>query len=536
MNKILISLLALPLAAAASIEENRELPGSCHGIAVPLSALRSKKDCGIGEFLDVISLVDWCKEVNLDVIQFLPLNDTGSDPSPYNPISSCALHPIYLSLHALPYLERLPVLQEELSSFEELNSLPRVSYHEVQERKLSWLRKYFQEVGLQLVQEEAYLRFIEDNSWVLPYALFKVLKEQNDQKNWADWDLSLRSPSLEEFELLLEENEFEVSFYCVLQYLSSQQLKQVKDYAASKDVLLKGDVSILISRDSADCWAEPKLFDFTLAVGAPPDKNYNEDGQYWGFPLYNWEEMKAQEYCWWKQRIGSAAQYFDLYRIDHATGFFRIWAIPLNGDPKEGKYLPENPELWLPQGKEILGALKGASSMLAISEDIPSGVDEDVLPFIQKALREVGIYGTKIIRWEKNSDGSFAPLNEYSRASMTSISNHDIEPLQLWWQKFPEEASLIASMKNWTYSPLLTREQRLELLKDSHQSGSFFHINPIQEYLAFFPELIWEKPENERINIPGTVLPSNWAYRIRVHLEELAVHNELKETMQQIFP
>ncbi len=87
-----------------------------HGINFPLSSLHSKHSCGIGEFLDLIPIIDWCHRLKMDVIQLLPLNNVEGDPSPYNAFSSCALNSIYLSLHALPYLERQPQLKKNSKS------------------------------------------------------------------------------------------------------------------------------------------------------------------------------------------------------------------------------------------------------------------------------------------------------------------------------------------------------------------------------------------------------------------------------------
>jgi 4-alpha-glucanotransferase len=56
-----------------------------HGINLPLSALHSEKSTGIGEFYDLIPLIDWCANLGMDVIQLLPLNDTGDDTSPFLP-------------------------------------------------------------------------------------------------------------------------------------------------------------------------------------------------------------------------------------------------------------------------------------------------------------------------------------------------------------------------------------------------------------------------------------------------------------------
>src|SRR5688572_30019150 len=79
---------------------------SHHGLCVILSSLRTEKSAGIGEFFDLVPLIEWMKKVKMDVLQLLPLNDTGEDQSPYNAVSSCALNPIFLSLWALSGVEK----------------------------------------------------------------------------------------------------------------------------------------------------------------------------------------------------------------------------------------------------------------------------------------------------------------------------------------------------------------------------------------------------------------------------------------------
>src|SRR5690606_20150223 len=103
-----------------------------HGICVPLFSLRTKNSPDMGEFFDLFLLIDWCKKVRFDCLQLLPLNDTGDDLSPYNPVSAFAIDPTYLCLRDLPNGKKLP----------DLTGLDRIK---IKEKKLQWLRVYFQE-------------------------------------------------------------------------------------------------------------------------------------------------------------------------------------------------------------------------------------------------------------------------------------------------------------------------------------------------------------------------------------------------------
>ena len=111
---------------------------------------------------------------------------------------------------------------------------------------------------------------------------------------------------------------------------------------------------------------------------------------------------KKTQYKWWKQRLSYASNFYDLFRLDHVVGFFRIWAIPLGKPPTEGGFIPENESLWLSQGKELLEMVLSASAMLPIAEDL--GV---VPPFVKQCLAEMGICGTKVMRWERKWEGQW---------------------------------------------------------------------------------------------------------------------------------
>ena len=72
---------------------------------VPVGSLRRDGDLGIGDTAALRELVDWAAQTGLGVLQLLPINETGSDHSPYNAISSVALDPVLVDLDALPELK-----------------------------------------------------------------------------------------------------------------------------------------------------------------------------------------------------------------------------------------------------------------------------------------------------------------------------------------------------------------------------------------------------------------------------------------------
>ena len=72
------------------------------GTAIPIGALKTAQSCGIGEFADLIPFARFCRDSGLEIIQLLPVNDTGTESSPYSALSAFALHPVYVRLGDLP--------------------------------------------------------------------------------------------------------------------------------------------------------------------------------------------------------------------------------------------------------------------------------------------------------------------------------------------------------------------------------------------------------------------------------------------------
>jgi hypothetical protein len=123
------------------------------GVSVPVSALRTSAGCGTGEFADLIPLGEWCARVGLDLIQILPVNDTGWNTSPYSALSAFALHPLYLRLSGIPGAERFA---PEIEAFREAaSSARRLSYRDTLAFKLSIVERIFAATLIEVVESQA---------------------------------------------------------------------------------------------------------------------------------------------------------------------------------------------------------------------------------------------------------------------------------------------------------------------------------------------------------------------------------------------
>lgn len=327
---------AKPIRIETLAYNHNKMYWKASGTSIPVFSLRSEKSFGIGEFSDLIKMIDWSVVTGQKIIQILPINDTTishtrTDSYPYNSISIYALHPMYLGLDKYP-LENKNKYARYRKQADRLNSLDKIDYEKVYRLKKKYLDDLFAEQGESTLKSSQFRSFYKTNrEWLFPYACFCYLRDKNETADYTKW----QEYSVYNKDILINlidtdpkaKLSVEQSYY--VQYLLHVQLSEVRKYAHSKGVILKGDIPIGISRKSVDAWTEPHLFNLDVQTGAPPDA-FSTLGQNWGFPTYNWPEMAKDGYSWWKKRFQKMADYFDAYRIDHILGFFRIWEIPFN--------------------------------------------------------------------------------------------------------------------------------------------------------------------------------------------------------------
>lgn len=401
------------------------------GVCVPLFSVHSRKSAGIGEIPDLKLLIDWCCSAGLSVLQLLPLNDTGFDFSPYNAVSTFALDPMFLRLGDIKdaelrkYRSAISKLKREFPAGSE-----RVDYG-IKSSKMELLRKIYDSAG---TGSESFGKFVSGNiHWLKYYALFKVLTSLNGGKEWMNWDIPYKYLSPANLIRLSELHKNEIEFHYWAQWQLYEQFRNVREYARKKGILILGDLPFLVSRNSADVWAYKNYFKLGLSSGAPPDM-YFAKGQKWGMPPYDWGHISADNYGYLRARLKYAENFYDMYRIDHFVGLFRVWTMnsaDAESEDQEGAFDPADESVWDIHGREIIRVMCESSGMLPCAEDL--GTVPDCSP---PALKDFGITGMNVQRWEKsgNGFGSFLPADEYRENSNAVISTHDSSSFPEWYE------------------------------------------------------------------------------------------------------
>ena len=306
------------------------------GTLVPLFSLRSKSSFGVGDFGDLKKMIDYISATDQRLLQLLPINDTTTtktwtDSYPYSCISIFALHPQYIDLSILPKIKDSAMCKRMEELRKELNALKQIDYERVNKAKSEYMHIIYEQESAKIVRTSDFKKFIKENEWLIPYAQYSYLRDKYGTANFAEWPDNNIWDERQRKDLSETRTEqyHNIEYYLFVQYIASIQMRKVHEYARQKGVILKGDIPIGVNRYGCDVWMEPGYFNLDSQAGAPPD-DFSINGQNWGFPTYNWEEMLKDGCSWWVRRFRNMAIYFDAYRIDHVLGFFRIWDIPLN--------------------------------------------------------------------------------------------------------------------------------------------------------------------------------------------------------------
>jgi len=475
------------------------------GIVAPLFSIWSEKSSGLGEILDIKLLIDWAKSVGFRIIQLLPINDFVF--SPYFILSSFAIDPVYLSLKSLAKDEDLKNLRKKFLKKE------RVDW-KIKNEKLKLLWKAFLKKKIKKIDE----KFEKENEfWLKDYSIFKVLKEKI-KKSWQDWPENLKKRKRNSLEKIEKKYKKEILFQKWLQLQAFLQLKEVKNYAKERGVFLKGDLPWLLPKESADCWQNKKYFDLNFSAGAPPD-DFSKEGQKWGLAPLLWDKIIEDGFMYFKEKLRYQENFYDIFRIDHAIGLFRIWKVPLNKKSKDGFYEPSNEKEQKEKGIKILKEIVNSTKMLPCAEDLGRAPR-----FLSKVLFEFGIPGISVQRWQKNwKEEKFLEAFEYNPVSVATLSTHDTSLFLEWFEKEVKKEKKIEFLKLLNLKKFSKKTLILKNLEFIHYVSSIFSINLISEWL-FLDNILKKSPSFYRINIPAKKLKRNWTFKIPISLEELLEH------------
>ena len=448
------------------------------GVLVPLFSVYSKDSVGVGDIHDLDLLFEWCERSGLSILQLLPMNEVGSTFCPYDAISSFALEPMYISLSRLPGADDKSIRSKIADLKKKFPAGGKHVDYGIRAARIALLRQIYSNGGNGLGSKEFKEFTVRNEYWLDDFALFKVLKNYHEGRPWYEWENGYREHDLEKIGIFRKSRTQEIEFEKWMQWTAFTQFKKARAHASSKNVLLCGDLPILTSRDSADVWGHPEFFKLGFSAGAPPDM-YCAKGQRWGMPTYDWKAIADDGYRYLKEKLKFAGNFYDILRIDHVVGLFRIWNIPYNEPPENeglnGSFDPADEKIWKDHGRTILSAMLESTRMLFAAEDL--GIIPKDCP---ETLKEFEVPGNDVQRWVKDWAVShdFLEPKKYRLFSIAMLSTHDTTNWPAWWENEAgtvDEALFVRrtagrgidyeKAKSELFDPALSRHGRLRWLK-----------------------------------------------------------------------
>ena len=573
-------------------------PWKAAGTVIPIFSLRSEGSFGVGDFGDLKMMVDWCYKTKQRVLQVLPINDTintktWQDSYPYNSISIYALHPQYTDFRQLPALKDETKRQSFEALRKELNALPQIDYERMIAAKMDYLHEIFAQEWTTVQRRDTYKKFFEQNKeWLVPYAAFCYYRDLYGTANYTEWP---KGATVANTQKSTFKDKKQLQFWYFVQYNLDTQMRSAHEYARAHRVILKGDIPIGISREGVEAWVEPKYFNLNGQAGAPPDP-FSADGQNWGFPTYNWDEMLKDGCSWWVRRFRKMAQYFDAYRIDHVLGFFRIWEIPVphksglmgqfspalglsreeieayGVEFKEGLFLVDHKrdDRWHPriavQYQEAYTqlseeqkanfnrlyndyfyrrnnqfwyteAMKKLPRLVQATRMLVCAEDLGMVPdCVPWVMNELRILSLEIQSMPKDNTVRFGKLSHNPYRSVDTISTHDMSTLRQWWDEDEAQTQEYynTSLRRSGAAPHpLPGWLAKDIVSRHLTSPSMLCLLSFQDWLSIDERLRLPDQNAECINIPAN--PRHyWRYRMHLTIEQLLAADELNNEINTL--
>lgn len=465
------------------------------GVLLHISSLPSKY--GIGTFgKEAYEFVDFLKDSGQCFWQILPIGPTSYGDSPYQSTSTYAGNPYFIDFDLLAEDGLLKI--HEYNSFYWGNDDTDIDYSSIYKNRYKVLKLAYKRGWERDIKNVN--KFIEDNSyWLLDYSLFMAVKEKFSMKSFTTWDMDIRlrkKEAVDKYKKLLYED---INFHIYVQYLFYNQWQRLKAYANSKNIKIIGDIPIYVAEDSADTWSNPEIFlldenRIPLKVaGCPPDA-FSDDGQLWGNPLYDWDQLKKQDFKWWINRIKGASELYDVVRVDHFRAFASFYAITYGA---KNARIGEWKEAY---GSELFKRVKKELPNVDIIAEDLGYLTNDVYTL----MKEVGYPGMKVLLFGfgDNGNSEFIPY-KINENSVAYIGTHDNDTFIGWWENAGEDEKQLAIR----YMNLTEKEGfNWGIIRTLYGTQSKCTIVQMQDILGL--------DNSARMNLPSTI-GTNWRWRLK---------------------
>ncbi len=488
---------------------------------LPLYAVRTTNDLGVGTYTHLARLADWAEPHGTDLVGTLPLLTTFLDdpfePSPYAPVSRCVFSELHIDLPRAATDLDLPSLKSLLNSdtfttaAEQARTGPLVDY------RATWT---LARQALEAATKDAH------TNNTLRTNIESFAKSDPLLAAYADFRASLPSAA---------DPAAERRLYLTAQYLVSQQLSAL---AADRRPLYL-DLPVGAHGQGFDAHRFPAMHAPGVSLGAPPDMLFQK-GQSWGFPPLIPHESRAAGHALFIEAVERHLRLAGALRIDHAAGLFRCFWAPDDLGPADGLYVNHPADEHL----AILSILSHKHKALIIGENLGTIPRE-----VNRGLKRRNIARMSIAQFEMGGEQN--PLPAPEEDTLAALNTHDTPTFQAWWTAADadlhhrlgiftaEEAAETKSDRSETTRRVLTTLREQGFTGQDTDTGAILQAL-LDELARHHPRLLlvnledlWLEPDPQ--NVPGIAdeYPA-WRRRSAHTLESILSDTTIASTLSRL--
>lgn len=475
------------------------------GVLLPLFSLPG--EYGIGTMgREAYWFAQTIKESGFTLWQLLPLNPIYHPWCPYQPYSTFAGSELYISPEIL--FEQDLLTRQQLDDCSRFKVAPKnqIFYYQVYKNIHQILKVAFENFKKNKNLLEKFQNYCETQQWWLEdFCLFVAIFRLNNHQPVEKWSTELRRRDKTALENFSQINYEKIQYEKFIQFVFHEQWNKLKTFCNQLGILLIGDIPFYVSHNSADVWANAKMFTVNDDLipyeisGVPPDY-FNSNGQLWGTPLYCWHEQKDMLFDWWYKRLLHALGQYDVVRLDHFRAFADYWSV------KGGSVTAAHGEFKKGPGYEFFKYMheKFGSYIPIIVEDL-GFLTQEAFDFISQCSYPK----MKVLQFafDSNPDNMHLPHN-YSPNNVVYTGTHDNNTL-LGWYKFELNKKQKKFLKQYLGLKISFKWHR-ELIRLALSSTAKWAIIPYQDLIRL--------GHKARINVPGTS-DGNWIWKLKSKVE-----------------
>jgi 4-alpha-glucanotransferase len=399
------------------------------GVFIPVYALRSDSNWGVGDFGDLKELMGWVHERGGSLVGTLPLLasflDEPFDPSPYSPVSRLFWNELFLDLDRIPEMGLCPEARTLMASNgfqaerQELQSQALVDYR----RAMSLKRKVLEPLARTMFdrpsdRQQDFFRYVESHPNLKDYAQFRATCDRR-RTSWWTWPQRLREGKLHRSDYDLDS----MRYHQYVQWVAEEQIRSFAKGCNSNGEGLYLDLPLGVNSDGYDVWRERPSFVLDVSAGSPPDGFFTK-GQSWGFPPMHPEKMREDGYSYLRKALRNHLAHACVLRIDHVMGLHRLFWVPKGFEPRDGAYVRYPAE----EMYAILALESVRNRAIIVGEDLGT-----VPGYVRPALARHKVQRMYVMQFEVSPDEKHA-LPAPDEDSLAALNTHDMPPFTAFWE------------------------------------------------------------------------------------------------------